>query len=104
MNLTDSTDSLSLASWVVATNDQIAAQFGDEVVVLGFQTGSYYGLGGVGVTIWNHLQQPRTVAEIRDRLCAEYDVAPEQCEQDLLSFLRQLAQKDLIQVLAQPPL
>lgn len=89
---------LSLDSVVAATSEQISAHLDNEVVILGFQSGSYYGLDGVGLFVWGLLQEPRTVAELRDAVLAEYDVTSEQCEQDLISLLDELTVKQLIQV------
>jgi Coenzyme PQQ synthesis protein D (PqqD) len=91
--------SLTVNSIVAATNEQLTARLDDEVVILGFQSGLYYGLDGVGLLIWDLLQQPRTVADIRDAVVAEYDVTPEQCERDLLRLLDELAAKQLLRTI-----
>ncbi len=49
-------------------------------------SGVYYGLNAVGASIWNLLQQPRTVSEIRDAILGEYEAEPQQCERDLLTL------------------
>lgn len=98
MNLSGKTESISLDSRVVATDEQVAAQMDGEVVILGFQSGSYYGLDQVGAFVWEMLQQPQTVSEIRDAILAEYDVAPDECERDLLELLDDMASKQLIEV------
>lgn len=90
--------SLSLQSVVVATGEQISADLGDEAVILGVKTGSYYGLDQVGLFVWNLLQTPRTVSDLRDAILEEYEVEPEECEQDLLAFLDDLAGKSLIHI------
>lgn len=91
--------SFSLETIVAATNEQLTARLDDEVVILGFQSGLYYGLDGVGLLIWDLLQQPRAVADIRDAVVAEYDVTPEQCERDLLRMLDDLAAKQLLRTI-----
>jgi hypothetical protein len=55
-------------------------------------------LDAVGARIWELIQDPRTVNEIRDALLEEYDVEMERCERDLLAFLDQLAAETLIEV------
>lgn len=98
MNVSGKTEPISLNSRVVATNEQVAATMDGEVVILGFQSGSYYGLDQVGAFVWDLLQQPQSVAEIRDAILAEYDVAPNECERDLLALLDDMATKQLIEV------
>jgi hypothetical protein len=90
--------SIALDSVVVATTEQISAYFDDAVVILGIKSGSYYSLDKVGLFIWNLLQEPRKVSEIRDAIFEQYDVDPAQCEQDLYAVLDDLATKQLIDI------
>lgn len=94
--------SISLHSVVVASSEQISADLGDEALILGVKTGSYYGFDQVGLFIWNLLQAPRLVSDIRDAILEEYEVKREECEQDLLAFLDELAAKFLINVVNEP--
>lgn len=66
--------------------------------MLNLTSGIYYGLDAVGARIWNLIQEPRTVNEIRDVLLREYDVETERCERDLLAILQNLAAAGLIEV------
>jgi hypothetical protein len=83
---------------VVATPEQVSTVLDDETVILQLEDGVYYGLDSVGTSVWHLLQEPRLVAEIRDRIVEEYDVDAERCERDLLALLRDLAQRRLIDV------
>lgn len=85
-------------SVVVATKDQVASDLAGEVILLSLQTGMYYGLDQVGARIWELLQQPTRVADIRDTIAREYEVALEQCERDIFELLRQLVTEGLIEV------
>ncbi len=91
-------DAVSRHSTVVVAKDQVSSDLGGEVAILDLTAGVYYGLEAVGARIWNLLQEPRTVSEIRDALLEEYDVEPERCEQDLLVLLQRLATEGLIEV------
>jgi Coenzyme PQQ synthesis protein D (PqqD) len=82
---------------VVASNDLLAREFGDEFVILNLRDGVYYGLETVGVRIWQLLQEPRTVHAIRDIVVAEFDVAPAQCDRDVRMLLGELAVRGLIE-------
>jgi hypothetical protein len=82
----------------VALDRQVSSQVGDETVILHLEDGVYYGLDPVGTSIWRLLQEPRSVAEIRDRIIEEYDVDAERCERDLDMLLRDLAARGLIDV------
>lgn len=89
---------LSIHSVISVSKDQISSELVDEAVILDLKTGVYYGIDPVGARIWQLLQQPRTVGQICALLLAEYDVAAERCEDDLLLFLSNLQTKGLIEI------
>ncbi len=89
---------LSVHSVVSAIREQVSCPLGDESAILNLKNSIYYGLDPVGARIWNLLQQPRSVAEIRDALLAEYEVEPDRCERDLLGLLETMCGEELIQV------
>jgi hypothetical protein len=90
--------SLSEDSIVSAATDQISCDLGGEAAILNVKTGVYYGLDPVGARIWNLLQQPRAVRDVRDVLLAEYDAEAEKCASDLLALLERLQAEGLIEV------
>lgn len=75
---------------LVAVPDHAACELGGEAVLLDLNTGVYYGLDPVGTRVWRLLQQPRSLAELRDLVVDEFDVSPERCEADLAAFLESL--------------
>ena len=82
---------------LVASKDQVSNDLNGETIILNLKTSEYYGMDGTGARIWNLLQTPRTITEIRDALLEAYDIEPERCERDLLSLLRELADVGLIE-------
>jgi hypothetical protein len=89
---------ISGESIVVALKSQVSCQLEGETVILHFDKGLYFGLNEVGTLIWNEIQQPRQVQEIRDAILREYDVGSEQCERDLFKLLAVLTEKGLVEV------
>jgi hypothetical protein len=89
---------LSRYSVVVAVKDLVSCELAGEMVILHLKDGIYYGLNPVGTRIWNLIQEPRTVEEIRGVLLREYDVEEERCGRDLFMLLQELADKGLIEV------
>lgn len=85
-------------SVVVAIRDQVSCDLGGEEVILSLRSGVYYGLDPVGTQIWNLIQEPRTVGEVRDALLARYDVERDRCERDLLALLQEMASEGLVEV------
>ncbi len=63
---------------------------GDETVILHLGNETYYGLDAVGTRIWALAGERLTLAEIRDRVVAEYEADPAQVEADLLRFVEDL--------------
>jgi len=91
-------DDISLSSVVVVAEDQLSTDLDGEAVTLALKSGRYYSLNDTGTRIWNLVQEPRTVNEIRDVILAEYEVDPELGQNDLLAILKDLATKGLIEV------
>ncbi len=89
---------LTRHSVVVAAPQQVSSRMGQEAVILELSKGRYYGVNAVGASIWELVQQPRTVEGIRDLVVARFDVEAQQCEADVLEFLAALEAACLIEV------
>ena len=89
---------VSVLSTVVAAKEQTSCDLDGESVVLDMSSGKYYGLNSVGGAVWNLIQQPKTVRDLRDALVAEFEVDPQRCEEDLLAWLESMSDKGLVKV------
>lgn len=89
---------ISLASTVSAVKEQVSCGLGDEAVLLHLGTSSYFGLNEVGTSIWNLVQEPRTVQEIIDHITQKYVVGLADCERDVLEVLHQMYAAGFIEV------
>lgn len=96
-------EKVSVDSTVVAAEGQVSSDFGEEVAILDFKAGVYYGLDDVGARVWQLVQEPKKVREIRNALLEEYEVAPDRCERDLVALLRNLAGENLIEIKYEAP-
>lgn len=94
---------VSLGSRVVAAEGQVSNDLGGEVAILDLKAGMYYGLDSVGARVWDLIQEPRTVKEIRDTLTSEYEVDPYRCERDLITLLQKLVDEGLAEVSDEAP-
>ena len=92
------TDALSARTRVTAVSDQVSTNLPGKEIILHLETGIYYGLDPVGARIWALLRETTTVGDICTSICAEYDIDPEQCQQDVQQFLLALAAARLIEV------
>ena len=90
--------SLAPDSVVVRRADALTAEVDEELVMLDPRQGQYFGLDPIARQIWELLETPRSV----DALCAEvqgrFDVAPDTCRRDVLAFLDQLDEAELVEV------
>ncbi len=87
---------LSLGDTVVLSNDQVAADLAEEVVILGMQEGAYFSVSAVAARIWVLLQTPRRLDDVVAILTSEYDVAAAQCAEEVLAFVGELAERGLV--------
>ena len=81
---------------IEATQSQISQNLKGEEVILHLESGQYYELNKVGTLVWNMIQEPRTVSAIKQTIIEKYDLTEEVCEKDVLKFLQDLQENDLI--------
>jgi hypothetical protein len=77
--------------------DVMTAEVDNEMVMMRLESNGYFGLDEIGRRVWELLAEPRSVAELCDLLCEEYDVSPAECERDTLLFLGELDSHGLLQ-------
>jgi hypothetical protein len=86
-------------SRITLSAEQVSAELDGEAVVLNLRDGVYFGLNPVGTRVWALLKEaPRSVADLREAILAEYDVGFQQCDDDLRSLLTSLDEHGLIVV------
>lgn len=95
---------LSTASIVVQTDDIQTATVGAELVMMSIESNGYFGLDAIGRRIWELIAAPRRVGDICAQLTTEFDVAPDQCEADVLHFLNELVGYGVVRVEAVTPI
>ncbi|MCG6656325.1 PqqD family protein [Halomonas campisalis] len=89
---------MNLDTRVKRQDEPLSSHVDDELVIFSARKGMYYGTQAVGKRIWSLIEQETTIAEIRDQLLEEFDIDRNTCERELLAFLGQLQQEDLIRV------
>jgi len=89
---------ISDPSVVVATKDHYSCPLGDDTIILDVRAGLYFSVDNVGALVWQLIQEPKSVKEIREAILETFEVAPEVCERDLVALLRELAAKNLIEI------
>lgn len=67
-----------------------------ELVLLNFDTESYYGLDEVGARMWEVLSQSPTIQAGVDQLLEEFDVDPERLRADVEALVGNLVEGGLV--------
>lgn len=84
---------------LVRSSQQVSTELDGETVILNIASGMYSGLDPIGTAVWGLLEKPIAFSDIVKMVCANYDVSEEHCVDDMLVFLNQLNQKNLIDMI-----
>jgi Coenzyme PQQ synthesis protein D (PqqD) len=77
--------------------DQVLSQQADDtLVLLNLENGQYFALSEVGGKIWELCDGRRSVSDIVDAVCSEYDATAETVEADVVELLNGLASERLV--------
>ncbi len=96
--LTHRSYQLSAASLVTAAEGSVAAQAGDDVLVLSLSSAQYYRLTGTATHIWSLIRVPIRISDIREALTRTYEVPADACERDILILIEALMERGLAEV------
>jgi hypothetical protein len=94
-------DAVNSDTVVVQTEDIFSSELDGETVLMSLTQAAYFGLDSTGQDIWNMIAEPYRVADLCDRLVAEYNADRSIIEQDVRAFLNELNKEGLIQVVSQ---
>ena len=94
-------DQLTLDTIIRRSDALLAANLGDDVVMMDVEQGAYYGLEAVAARVWALTEQPMAVGSLCERLVTEYQISPEQCRQEVLAFLGDLLNHQIVQIVTQ---
>jgi len=80
---------------VSASKEAVACEFGNGLALLDMRSNIYYSLNSVGAYIWELIQEPKPISEIRSAVLERYNVEPERCKADVDGLLKGLADAGL---------
>lgn len=92
-----SSDETLLSLVVTRGKDCVSTEIDGETVILNVSTGIYSGADAVGTFVWGLLEKPVKVTDICARILERYEVDEDACKNDLLKYLRSLADNRLIE-------
>lgn len=84
-----------LTQRVILSPDAMFQEINSEGVILDLRSSTYFGLDEVGVRLWQLLQANPSLKVASEALLAEYDVEPNQLEQDLNRLVDELVEAGL---------
>lgn len=73
-----------------------------EAILVDVDKGEIIHLNPVGAEIWNSIDGKKSVKEIIEHICNQFEVDKETAEEDTLKFLERLHEKDAIECLKIP--
>ncbi len=90
------TESLDEGSHVTISASVYARAFGEELVLLEFGKGEYFGLDAVGAEIWRRLEAGDALGAVADHIVAAYEVSREDAFRDIIELVTELRSHDLV--------
>jgi hypothetical protein len=79
----------------IRASSVIAADIGDQSILLDEKTGAYFSLNSVGQVLWHRLSSPAEFSQLCAAVSEEFDVEPSRLTADLQACLQQLVARDL---------
>jgi len=79
-------------------DDVLFQELQGEAVLLNLKSGVYFGLDPVGTRIWQLFAEHEVLSEVAQAVVAEYDVAEDECSEDLLKLVDDLEKQELVSV------
>lgn len=87
---------MDLHEKVAISQQAIAKEVGEELVILDLAAGTYFGLDAVGTRIWQLMGESKSLAEICEAMLDEFDVSRRELERDILILAGELSTRNLI--------
>lgn len=82
---------------IVQRNEEIVqAKIDGQTVMMSIENGDYYGLEDTSNRIWELLESPKTIATLCHQLTQEFEVSDEQCFTDVVNFVKQMNEHDIV--------
>jgi len=86
----------NLSAVPVPSGELTVKQIGTETIILTETGEELHTLDETGTFVWSQIDGKRTLDQILDNLCAEYDVPREEAQKDLFVFIDLLQMKGLV--------
>lgn len=86
-----------LPDTVLCRNSEIiSTEIDGETVMMDAEFENYFGMASVATRIWNFLEEEISFDDLCAKLIETFDVEEQQCRDEVMKFLGQLQDKDLL--------
>lgn len=82
---------------IVANKQPRTSEIEERMVILDLKIQELYGLNPVGKFIWQLIQEPCSIEEIKNQIIAKYGIEGAQCDEDVKIFINELLAANLIE-------
>ena len=86
---------LTAETMIARSDTALSTEVDGEAVLIGIETGRYYGLDAIGTAIWKGIEQPCRLDALCARLIEDFEGDPAVIEQETRTFVAQLVERDL---------
>ena len=76
--------------------DVLGVDMDGDLIMMSIERGDYYGISGIGPSVWKELETPKTLAELVNSVCDEYEVDADTARADLQRFLKELSENGMV--------
>jgi hypothetical protein len=88
---------ITLDTVLVASPGLMASEVDGELVMMHIDKGTYYGLDPVAARIYQALAEPKSVGEVCELMLQKFEVDPDTCRTEVLSFSQDLLSEGIVQ-------
>ena len=94
------TDQITDTTRFAISDDTVAEEIEEELVLLDLQGDVYFSLNPVGRLIWKAIADEKAFSEVVDEICEEFEVEREVAADDARDFLNDAVERDLLSVIS----
>ena len=87
---------MNLDTRLEASSSVVTREIGGEMMLMDLESGTYFGLDAIGGRAWQAIEGGQTIEELCAQIEKDFEVAPEQLREDMLSLARKLLENKLV--------
>lgn len=81
---------------IMRNPDIVSSDMDGETVMMSVEHGKYFGLTGIGPLLWDYMESPVSCEAMIQKILDKYEVDEATCRSDLVMFIGQLLESDIV--------